>query len=127
MAHEKENPVGEAYSFFHYAGQTEQIEIVLPDIRKGTSMPPDLTVRVNSIDNVNTRDDPALEKIVQRAKQAEMSHVLEATLPGIGNRGTAKVLGDLMIGLYYELYKQSEILSGDIAYKRGDKYVLKRD
>jgi len=117
--------IGRAYGFFHYAGK-DSIQEVLPQIREGTNTPPELTLDlVEGVDNLNTENDSALVEIVQQAKRQHMSHVLKATLPGMGNRRTANFLGNVMNGVYTELYDKSEPFYAGIVYKRGEQYVFR--
>ena len=125
MAHE--SPVGKAYGFFHYAGK-KSIPKALPQIREKTKTPPELTLDiVEGVDNLDTEDDSALVEIVQQAKRQHMSHAIKATLPGMGNRRTANFLGNIMNGIYSELYDKSEPFYAGIAYKRGEQYVFRRE
>jgi len=120
--------IGEAYGFFYYGGKTNQIFRALPQIRELTESPLELTLDlVEGVDNLNTGNDPALVEVVQRAKEQHMSHVLKATLPGMGNRRAANFLGNIMIGVYDKLYDESEPFNAGIAYKRGEQYVFRRD
>ncbi len=107
MAYEKESLIGRAYGFFYYAGK-DSISEVLPQIREGTKTPSELTLDlVAGVDNLDTENDSALVEIVQKAKRQHMTHVLKATLPGMGNRRTANFLGNIMNGVYAELYDKS--------------------
>jgi len=125
MAHE--SPVGKAYGFFHYAGK-KSIPKALPQIREKTKTPPELTLDiVEGVDNLDTEDDSALVEIVQQAKRQHISHVLKATLPGLGNRRAANFLSNVMGGLYAKLYDKSEPFCGAVTYKRGERYVFMRD
>ncbi len=120
--------VGKAYGFFHYAGRKNSILDVLPQIREGTETPLELGLDlVEGVDNLDTENDSALVKIVQQAKRQHMSHVLKATLPGTGNRRAANFLGNIMSGIYTDLYDRSEPFYAGIVYKRGEQYVFRRD
>ena len=127
MTYKKETPVGKAYGFFYYSGRTKNISGVLPNIRERTETPSELTLDlVEGVDNLDTKKDSELVKIVARAKQQHMSHVLKATLPGIGNRKAANFLGNIMNGLYTGLYNESEPFYAGIVYNRGEQYVFRR-
>lgn len=127
MKNEEEHFVGIAYGFFFYAGKRSILE-VLPRIRKGTKTPPELTLDlIEGLNNLDTANDSALVDIVEQAKQHHMSHVLKANLPEVGNRRTANFLGNIMSGIYRELYDKSEPFNSGIVYKRGDKYVFRRE
>jgi len=56
-----------------------------------------------------------------------MNHVLKATLQGAGNRKAANFLGNIMNGIYSELYDKSDPFYAGIVYKRGEQYVFRRD
>ena len=119
--------IGRAYGFFHYAGK-DSIQEVLPQIREGTNTPPELTLDlVEGVDNLNTENDSALVEIVQQAKQRHMNHIVKATLPDVGNRRTAEFLGDIIGGIYTNLYDKSEPFYGSIVYKRGEQYIFRRE
>ena len=127
VAYEKESSVGKAYGFFHYAGKNSILE-VLPQIREGTETPLELTLDlVRGLDNLDTENDSALVEIVQQAKRQHMNHALKATLPRMGNRRAANFLGNIMNGIYTELYDKSEPFYAGIVYKRGEQYVFRRD
>ncbi len=127
MTYKKETPVGKAYGFFYYSGRTKNISEVLPNIRERTETPSELTLDlVEGVDNLDAENDSALVKIVKRAKQQHMSHVLKATLPGMGNRKAANFLGNIMNGLYTGLYNESEPYYAGIVYARGEQYVFRR-
>jgi len=118
---------GRAYGFFYYNGKKSILE-VLPQIREVTKTPSELTLDlVEGADNLDTENDSALVEIVQQAKRQHMSHVLRATLPGIGNRRTANFLGNVMNGIYTKLYYKSEPFYAGIVYKRGEQYIFRRD
>ena len=119
--------MGEAYGFFYYPGG-KSIAEVLPQIRDGTETPSELILDlIEGVENLDTKNDSALVEIVQQAKRQNMSHVLKATLPNMGNRRTANFLGNIMNGIYSELYDKSEPFYAGIAYKRGEQYVFRRD
>ena len=125
MVTQSKGSVGEAYGFFHYKGK-KSISEVLPQIREGTETPSELTLDlVDGVDNLDTGNDSALVGIVQQAKRQHMSHVLKATLPGMGNRRAANFLGNIMNGIYTELYDKSDPFYAGIVYKRGDQYVFR--
>ncbi len=127
MAYKKEGSVGKAYGFFYYAGK-RSISEVLPQIREKTETPSKLTLDlVEGVDNLDTENDSALVKIVEQAKRQHMSHVLKATLPDMGNRRAANFLGNIMNGVYTELYAKSEPFYAGIAYKRGEQYIFRRE
>ena len=127
MVTQKEGSIGEAYGFLHYNGK-KSISEVLPQIREGSETPSELTLDlVEGVDNLDTGNDSALVGIVQRAKRQHMNHVLKATLPGMGNRRAANFLGNIMNGIYTELYDKSDPFYAGIVYKRGEQYVFRRD
>jgi len=118
---------GKAYGFLYYAGKTRHISEALPQIREGTETPKKLKINVEDIDNFDARGDSKLTKILEQAKSSHMSHVIEATLPDMKNVRAANYLGNIMIGIYSELYGKKEPFNAGIVYKRGDKYVFRRD
>ena len=127
MTLKNKSSVGRAYGFFYYAGK-DSISEVLPQIREGTEIPSELTLDlVAGVDDLDTENDSALVEIVQHAKRQHMSHVLKATLPGIGNQRTADFLGNIMNGVYTTLYDQSEPFYAGIVYKKGKQYVFRGD
>jgi len=66
MAHEKEVSAGKAYGFFYYADRASRILDALPNIRKCTETPSELTLDlVEGVDNLDTENDSALVEIVQ--------------------------------------------------------------
>lgn len=119
---------GEAYGFLDYKGNTSDLVSALPKVKQDMKHLPDLSLEAACIDKTDTENDPALVEIVRRAKQAHMSHTVRATLPTAGNRRTAKALSDVLNGLYMDenLYTGKEPFYADVAYKRGDKYVIMR-
>jgi len=120
--------IGEAYAFFYYQGKTQDVLDVLPDIREKTETPSGLGLDlVGGVENLDVKGDFALVEIVQKAKRQHMSHVLKATLPDMGNRRAANFLGNIMNGIYVCLYEPKEPLYAGIVYKRGPKYVFRRD
>jgi hypothetical protein len=118
---------GKAYGFLYYAGRTKHISEVLPQIREGTETPSKLKLKVENIENFDSHGDSQLTKILEQAKSSHMSHVIEATMPDMKNLRAANYLGNVMNGIYSELYSQSEPFNAGIVYKRGDKYVFRRD
>jgi len=56
-----------------------------------------------------------------------MSHVLKATLPGSGNKKAANYLGNILNGVYTDLYDRSEPFCAGIVYKKGEQYVFRGD
>ncbi|MBI2146125.1 hypothetical protein HYU22_02185 [Candidatus Woesearchaeota archaeon] len=119
--------VGTAYGFFYYGGRASQISQVLPKIRKRTETPLELALEVvEGVDNLNTGEDSGLTNVVRRAHEAHMSHVLQATVPAMGNRRAANFVGNIMNGIYAELYDRTEPFNAGIVYQRGEQYVFRR-
>lgn len=120
--------VGKAYAFFYCGGKTENISERLPYIKDKYETPSELDLNlVEGINNLNTKKDSALVEIVEQAKRQRMSHVLEADLPNAGNKKTADLLGDIMTGINYSLYDKKEPFYAGIVYKRGEKYIFRRE
>ena len=120
--------VGEAYGFFYYKGNTLNISKELPWIKKATETPENLSLYlVRGVSNLRTQGHPGLVKIVRKAEQAKMNHVLQATLPGEGNRRGANFLGNIMNGIRISCYDKEEPFSAGVVYRRGSQYVFRRD
>jgi len=116
------------YGFLYYAGRTKHISEVLPQIKEGTETPKKLKLKViEGVENLDVRGDSQLVEIAKQAKDCHMSHVIEATLPDMKNVRAANYLGNVMSGIYSELYGKKEPFNAGIVYKRGDKYVFRRD
>ena len=121
---------GIAYGFFYYMFDTEDIREEIPDLRDVTKVPKELTLDlIKGVENVDTSADSQLAEIVNKAKRSKMNHVFKATLPNSGNRRVANKLGNLLNGLYQSanLYDIDEPFCAGIVYKRGEKYVFRRD
>lgn len=119
---------GKAYGFFYYQGKTEDVLDELPRARNEANAPKELSLDLKDIDNLDTRGDAGLVKIVEKAKASRMSHVLSASVPGMGSRKVADELSTVMGNIYTSpLYKGEEPFCAGIVYERGGKYVFKRD
>ena len=115
---------GEAYSFFYYTGKDEELEKNLPWIQRETA-PSDLEVSViKGVENLDTSNDPAMVEIKEKAKRRNMSHVLRARAPNLGNKKVAEHLVQVMAGVYHALYEEKEPFNSGIVYKRGNQYVF---
>ena len=118
---------GEAYGFFYYGGKTDEISSELPYARAIGQAPSQLELELaEGVSNPITSKDPALSRIVEKAGRSHMSHVLKATLPGSGNRKASDELAGILNTLYTGLYTGKEPFYGEIAYKVGEKYVLRK-
>lgn len=127
MTTTKENLIGEAYCFFHYSGK-ESISKVLPQIKEMTESPKEISLAfTEGLDNLDIQNDSALAVIAKQAKIQHLNHVLKATLPSAGNRRTSGFLGNIMNGIYTNLYEPTEPFYAGIVYKRGQQYVFKRE
>lgn len=121
-------PIGEAYAFFYYQGKSQDILDALPAIKEKTDTHPKLElILTEGPGKLDTAKDPTLTEIVKKAERQHMSHVLKATLPNTGNNKTADYLAPVMNGLYTCLYKEKEPFYAGIVYKKGKKYVFKRE
>ena len=118
---------GKAYGFFYYNGKIQDITKVLPNIVRKTKTPEDIDLEVSSVKNLETKGDSPLVDIVEQAERSRMSHVITATLPNEGNFKTANYLGNVLNGVHFKLYGKKEPFNAGIVYKRGDKYVFRRD
>ncbi len=126
MTRTNENRVGVAYCFFSY-GHERSIERSLSYLRVGAEIPSETILEVIvGVHNVDTTKDPALVEVVEWALEQKRSHVLKASLPESGNRRTANIVGDLMNAIYQDLFYSGESLYSTVAYKRGERYVVKR-
>ncbi len=118
---------GKAYGFFYYKGKAKDISERLPYIRDKYETPSELNLNLTEgMDNLDATKDSALVEIVEQAKRQHMSHVLEATLPNVGNKMTADLLGDIMTGINFSLYDKEEPFYAGIVYKRGEQYIFRR-
>ena len=119
---------GKAYGFFYCQGKIEDVLDELPRARNLANAPKGLSLDLKDIDNFDTQGDSKLVKIVERAKASQMSHVLSASTPSMGNRKVANELGAVMSNIYTSpLYTREEPFCAGIVYQRGGKYVFKRD
>jgi len=118
---------GKAYGFFYYNGSMKNVERVIPKIVLKTETPWQMDFQVSTVRGLKTGGDSALVDIAEEAERNHMSHVIEATLPDMKNVRAANYLGNVMIGIYSELYGKKEPFNAGIVYKRGDKYVFRRD
>lgn len=130
---------GKAYGFFYYKGKAEDISEKLPYIRDMYETPSDLELSLTEgvCKFIGTSIlgrkalagkpiDTQLRDVATQAKRQHMSHVLEATLPNVGNKMTADLLGDIMTGVNFSLYDKEEPFYAGIVYKRGEQYVFRR-
>lgn len=120
--------VGRAYGFFVYNGKIADIQSELPKARKIAQVPEELILRLTKgVDSVDTRGDSELVQVVKMAQIAGMTHAIEASMPHVGNRKVSNELNTILNNIYASpLYAFSEQFSGEIVYKRGDKYCFKR-
>lgn len=119
--------IGEAYGFFYYGKDTQDIKKELPSIKDCAQTPSALELTLTEgVRNITT-NDPALLSIIKKAEKYHMSHVLKATMPNVGNRRVAQELGDIMNVMYMQFYAQNEPFNAGIVYKIGEKYVFRRE
>ncbi len=120
--------VGRAYGFFAYGGKTADIQDELGRARHDAQTPEEMELKlVEGAENVDTRGDSELVKVVERAKQQGMTHAFEASMPNVGNRRVSTELCAVMQNVYQSpLYSLGEQFSAGIVYKRGDKYCFRR-
>lgn len=118
---------GKAYAFFYYAGKREDVEGELPRAMTAAQTPLEMKLSVTRTNALDTSRDSALADITERARSARMNYVLEGTMPDSNNRSAANKVNNVMAGIYNGLYSKKEPISAVIVYKRGEKYVFKRD
>ena len=119
---------GKAYCFFRYDGKKEDIEGELPRARDRAETPLEMRLSVSTPENINLSEDSiAVADLAYRARRARMNYVIEGTMPNISNLSASNKVNNVMMGIYNGLYAQGEPISAVIVYKRGDKYVFKRN
>ena len=117
--------IGKAYAFFYYSGNTSDILNILPNIRESEEIPSEVTVNLEEIAAFRD-EDSALTQVIEKAREEDMSHVLKATMQGLGHRRVAELTGDLCNGIYLSLYQKGDQLRAGIVYKRGKSFVFRR-
>ena len=118
--------VGRAYGFFAYDGKTENVLDELPRARNLAQTPNEMGLELTEVDNLHIGEDSALAGIVEKAKQQNMTHALEASMPGVGNRKVSGEVAAIMNNIYASpLYAPGEQFCAGIVYKRGEKYCFR--
>lgn len=114
--------VGKAYAFFDCKASKEDVEKILPSIRKAVKTPNDLELSLT--ENIDSLErDSQLLKIAREAKDAQIKYVMEATYPNATNHQTAKEISGILNQAYQSsLYQQGEQFSGIVVYKDRGKY-----
>ncbi|MFC2143895.1 hypothetical protein ACFLQO_00830 [Candidatus Aenigmatarchaeota archaeon] len=117
--------VGKAYGFFDRRAPKNEIEGLLPKIRKLVKTPSEVDLSlIDDMDNI-TKDSYPMS-IAKDAKNAGIKYALEATYPGATNRETADEVAAILIQTYQtHLYDEGESFRGEIVFEENGKYVFR--
>lgn len=118
------NQIGKAYGFFHCRASRQEIEAELPFIRELVNTPSQLELSL--IEGVeNLKGDSALLALAQKAGEAGLRYVLEATYPNATNQKTAEEVAAILNQTYQTpLYEEGEPFFGEVVYREGNQYLF---
>lgn len=120
-----ESIVGKAYGFFDCRASKNEIEGLMPKIRKYAQTPPE--AQLSLIDDMDKADwDSQLIPIAEKAKKRGNKYASEATYRGATNRDAADEVAQVLIQAYQSnFYEEGEPFRGEVVFKEEGKYIFR--